>query len=769
MTQQENPKTLVFQALRIRVEGRVQGVGYRPFVARTARALALSGWVRNRAGVVDIQVEGPQAVLDQFRQILSQHAPPLARPVRLTVEQTAPTHLSGFAILASAADAGGYTHIPPDQVMCADCLQELTTFTERRYRYPFVSCTQCGPRYTLIDRLPFDRPNTAMAGFQLCSACLNQYENPADRRHHAQILACAECGPRLAFQAGPEPSATVNGNEAALSACVLALQEGLIVAVKGVGGYHLLCDASCERAVLRLRQRKQRPRKPLAVLLPWRGGDGLAWADSLAILTAEDRAGLIAPERPIVLVVQRRNSPLAPSIAPCLDEVGLMLPYSPLHYLLADAFDGPLVATSANPGGEPVLTDGTEVMARLGQVADAFLHHDRPIRRPAEDSVRRRIAGHLRPLRLGRGSAPIERRLPFCLAEPLLALGSDLKNTVALAFADRCILSPHIGDLGSVRGRAVFEQTITDLTRLYGVAPRHLICDAHPDYHSGRWALNRNLPLHRVFHHRAHASALAGEHGVTAPLLVLTWDGTGYGEDGTAWGGETFYGRPGDWRRVGSLRPFRLPGGDAVSREGWRSACAVAWEIGLNWPGCPRESRLLRHIWDRHLNCPLTPSAGRLFDAAAALIGLVFESSYEGEAAMRLEALASRCGGAVASVTLPLIQSPQGIWLSDWAPLLPLLMNPGFSPATRAAVFHASLAQTILDQAEQQRALRGVTTVGLTGGVFQNRLLTEMAEARLQRAGFRVLLAGEIPANDAGLCFGQIIEYQAKSVSSTIR
>jgi hydrogenase maturation protein HypF len=372
-------------------------------------------------------------------------------------------------------------------------------------------------------------------------------------------------------------------------------------------------------------------------------------------------------------------------------------------------------------------------------------------------------------LRLGRGSAPIERRLPFCLAEPLLALGSDLKNTVALAFADRCILSPHIGDLGSVRGRAVFEQTITDLTRLYGVAPRHLICDAHPDYHSGRWALNRNLPLHRVFHHRAHASALAGEHGVTAPLLVLTWDGTGYGEDGTAWGGETFYGRPGDWRRVGSLRPFRLPGGDAVSREGWRSACAVAWEIGLNWPGCPRESRLLRHIWDRHLNCPLTPSAGRLFDAAAALIGLVFESSYEGEAAMRLEAMASRCGGAVASVTLPLIQSPQGIWLSDWAPLLPLLMNPGFSPATRAAVFHASLAQTILDQAEQQRALRGVTTVGLTGGVFQNRLLTEMAEARLQRAGFRVLLAGEIPANDAGLCFGQIIEYQAKSVSSTIR
>jgi hydrogenase maturation protein HypF len=740
-------------ARRIRITGRVQGVGFRPFVSRIAHEFGLAGWVRNRSGEVEIHAEGPAASLDAFVRALTQRAPPLAQPEPPSVEPAETAGLSDFAIRESAAGEIPRIHIPPDHFVCADCLAEMADPKERRYRYPFINCTQCGPRYTLIDRLPYDRPNTAMADFELCPACRAEYEDPADRRYHAQPLACPECGPRLLFRR--EGFADIEGNEPALAACSAALQAGRVVAVKGVGGYHLLCDAGNEAAVRRLRERKHRPHKPLAVLVPWRGADGLALADTLAEAQSTERDLLRSPLRPIVLARKRADAPLAPSIAPGLAEVGLMLPYSPLHHLLADDYGAPLVATSANLSGEPVLTEPAEVEARLGRVADAFLHHDRPIRRPADDSVFRRGAGRPRLLRLGRGSAPVELTLPFGLPEPVLAVGADLKNTVALGFENRVVISPHIGDLGTVRSGEIFAQVIADLTRLYGIEPRSLVCDAHPDYRSTRWAQARGLPVRKVFHHHAHASALAGEHRIEGDLLVFTWDGTGYGEDSTVWGGEALLGRPGRWRRVGSLRPFRLPGGDKAAREPWRCALSLCWEVGLDWPACPKEARLLRQMWERGINSPVASSAGRLFDAAAALLGLACESSHEGQAAMALEAVSRPTEDCIA---LPLARAESGVWLSDWSPLLPVLMDGPLDLAKRGSLFHASLAAAIVDQAEQARAEHGVERVGLAGGVFQNRLLVETAVDGLERRGFRVFLPEGIPTNDAGLSYGQIVE-----------
>jgi hydrogenase maturation protein HypF len=450
---------------------------------------------------------------------------------------------------------------------------------------------------------------------------------------------------------------------------------------------------------------------------------------------------------------------LAESVAPGLNEVGLMLAYSPLHHLLAEAFGAPLVATSGNVSGEPVLTEAGEVEARLGRVADAFLHHDRPIRRPADDSVFRRADGEMRPIRLGRGLAPVERPSPFDWKRPMLAVGSDLKNAVALSFDGRLVISPHIGDLGSPRGERTFEQVIADLSKLYRIAPEAVACDAHPGYRSSRWARASNLPAHEIYHHHAHASAWAGEYGVNEDSLVFAWDGAGYGEDGRVWGGEALLGRPGRWRRIGSLRPFRLPGGDRASREPWRCALSLCWETGLEWPACPQDAALLRHAWERGLNCPLASSAGRLFDVASALLGLCRESSFEGQAAMRLEAVSQ---ASADYISLPLARDSSGLSLIDWSPLLPMLMDDKLGVAERGGLFHASLARAILEQAITARERWGVVPIGLTGGVFQNRLLSEQTLSLLRRAGFEARLPREIPANDAGLAFGQLVELAAR-------
>lgn len=745
------PHAEVSQARRWLVGGRVQGVGFRPHVYRLAHQHGLTGWVRNLSGEVEILAQGEPERLDRFARDLVEAAPRLAQPQLLSETPAASFAARDFRILASVAAAAD-VHLPPDLFACPDCLAELDNPADRRYRYPFINCTQCGPRYTVIRRLPYDRPNTTLAGFALCPECRTEYESPADRRFHAQPLACPKCGPRAWLQRAGSAAVTAD-SDAALAEAVALLRNGRILAVKGIGGYHLLCDARDDGTVARLRQRKTRPDKPLAVMYASRIAAN-SLADDIAV-DAAAFARLRAPDRPILLLQKAPRSSLAPAIAPGLAEVGVMLAYSPLHEILLRDFGGPLVATSGNPSGEPVLTEPEEARTRLSHVADAFLHHDRPIARPADDSVFRAIAGRFRPLRLGRGCAPLELKLPRPVAEPLLAVGAHMKNCIALAWDDRVVVSPHIGDMGSLRSLEVFEHVAADLQALYGVAAARVVHDAHTDYATSRWARRQALPRSAVFHHHAHASALAGEHADVATWLMFTWDGVGLGEDGSLWGGETLFGRPGQWRRVGTLRPFRLPGGERAGREPWRSACALAWELGLPSPFPERDTKLLQHAWERGLNSPLTTAAGRLFDAAAALTGVAQTCSHEGQGPMQFEALCRDDGAALA---LPLARRADGLWQTDWGPLYAMLSDGGASPRERAETLHASLARAIVEQCLQLRREFDFTAVGLTGGVFQNRHLAELASRALAAERFAVRLAQQLPCNDAGIPFGQINE-----------
>jgi hydrogenase maturation protein HypF len=740
-------------ARRIVMTGRVQGVGYRPFVYRLAHEHALAGYVRNLRGDVEVIVSGTTPTLDAFERELVDRAPPLAQPrVRAVAPCDAPQR-PGFEIAPSSAADAPEVSVPPDFFACDDCVAELANPGDRRHAYPFINCTQCGPRYTLIEALPYDRPNTSMARFPLCAACQREYEDPLNRRFHAEPVACPVCGPHLAFVVpGCDP---LTGDAAAVTAAVGVLRDGRVLAVRGIGGYHLLCDARNEAAVRRLRDRKRRPDKPLAVMFPQRGADGLDAAREELVIGPVEQDALSDPSRPIVLVPRRTDGRLAPSVAPGLGEIGAFLPYSPLHHLLLGEFAGPVVATSGNVSGEPVLTDPGEAEQRLAVVADAFLHHDRPIVRPADDSVVRIAAGQARPIRLGRGVAPLELELPAELPEPVLAVGGHLKLTVALAWGRRVVVSPHIGDMGTRRSELVFEQVARDLQRLYDVPARHWLCDAHPGYTTTRWVQSLGQPYSTVLHHHAHASALVVEHGVTEPAIVFAWDGVGYGGDGTLWGGETFVGRPGAWQRRASLRSFRLPGGDKAGRSPWRSAAALSWEAGVDCP-VPVPDPIVRAAWQRGINAPPSSAAGRVFDAFAAIVLGVAETSFEGQGPMWLEACAEPVQRFPA---LPVEPDAEGVLRIDWAPLLEYCQDGRRSRGERAGAVHAALADAICRVAEAERSRCGAAVAGLTGGVFQNRRLLELAAGGLERRGFRVLLPGRIPCNDGGLSYGQVAEF----------
>jgi hydrogenase maturation protein HypF len=771
----------------------VQGVGYRPFVYNRAVELGLSGTVYNGAGKVFVYAEGDPDALERLGHDLVHAAPPLARPELASCDDVPPEGHAAFRILASDAATEAEIHVPPDLFTCDDCLAELTDSAERRYGYPFINCTQCGPRYTIIEAMPYDRPNTSMAAFPLCDACRAEYESPADRRFHAQPLACPECGPRLEFvrpdvgvasaatdalngrglsrdSMGPsrlKPLPQADREKRPLDQAVSAVQAGQILAVKGIGGYHLVCDAANDAAVRRLRERKNRPHKPLAVMFPWRGADGLDAVRAQLAPDATAAAALTDPARPIVLVRKREDFSLSPALAPGLRELGAFLPYSPLHHELLGRLGRPVVATSGNISGEPVITGNAEAQARLSAIADAFLHHDRPIVRPADDPVLRPMAGAARAIRMGRGTAPLERALPGPVARPLLATGGHMKNAIALAWGGRVVVSPHVGDLDSLRSQEVFENNINDIQRLYDVKSEVIACDLHPGYASTRWARASGLPLLRIPHHAAHASALAGEHPGIGPWLVFTWDGVGYGEDGTLWGGEALHGRPGAWRRVGSFRPFRLVGGDRAGREPWRSAAALLWALQDDAPGAgetdfglaANERALAREAWRRGLNTFETSAVGRLFDAAAALVLGRSAASFEGQGPMELEQAAVAGASAVA---LPVAQDAAGTWRSDWAPLLPVLSDRAVPTAERAGIFHETMATALLAQARKIREQAPFEAVGLSGGVFQNRLLTERVCELLAAEGIAVRLHEAVPANDGGLCFGQVIEAAAR-------
>ncbi|MDY6981439.1 MAG: Sua5/YciO/YrdC/YwlC family protein, partial [Pseudomonadota bacterium] len=514
-----------------------------------------------------------------------------------------------------------------------------------------------------------------------------------------------------------------------------------------------------QAAIARLRQRKQRPDKPLAVMFPASGDDELAAIRSQLQLDAVAEACLRTPVRPVVLLPRLPGCALPANLAPGMNEVGVMLPYSPLHHLLLARFGKPLVATSANLSGEPVLTGADEVRQRLPHLTDIRLHHNRPIVRPADDPVIRIIDHQPRPLRLGRGNAPLELSLPQPLSQPLLACGGHMKNCVALAWEQRVVISPHIGDLDAPRSQQVYARTIADLQQLYAVEPEAVVCDNHPDYFSSRWARRQALPLHSVAHHHAHAAIVAGEYPDEPRWLVFTWDGVGLGPDGTLWGGEALLGRPGQWQQAASWQPFYLPGGERAAREPWRAALALCWQSQTIWPDAPENTALLQEAWHKGLNAPQTTAVGRLFDAAAALTGLCHSASFEGQGPMWLEQEALK--GSHEGIDLPLTEH-SGLLRSDWTPLLPLLLDENLSMADRAVAFHHSLARALLAQAIELRQRHGDFAIGLSGGVFQNRLLCEQVMQQCQQSGFRVYLPQQVPINDAGLCYGQIIEARAR-------
>lgn len=753
--------------LAIRIRGQVQGVGFRPFVYRLADQLKLRGWVRNDAAGVAIEAQGPATALERFLAALRQ-PPPLARIDELqTTMLPACAGEEGFVIHPSRSGPV-LAEITPDTAVCADCLAELFDPADRRYRYAFINCTHCGPRYTITRAVPYDRPNTSMAGFPLCPACAREYRDPADRRFHAQPVACPVCGPHLSLRdAAGHPVAVAD----AIAATLERLRSGAILAIKGLGGFHLACDARNAAAVARLRQRKQREAKPFAVMAANRASL-VPWVEC----NSEEQRLLDAPERPIVLLCARRGAlEELTGVAPGMDRLGVLLPYTPLHYLLfheaAGRPDGCgwlaqpwpllLVMTSANPGGEPLVIDDEEAFTRLAGIADGFLTHDRAIVARCDDSVLLARPTGTTFVRRARGYVPGRIALPAA-GPSVLACGGWLKNTICLTRDAQAYLSPHIGDLDNAAACRALEEMVERLLDTLRIVPERVACDRHPDFFSSRFAAafaaERGLPCLSVQHHHAHIAAIAAEHGLNQPVLGLALDGVGLGDDGGHWGGELLWVDGADYRRLGHLRPLLLPGGDRAAREPWRMAAAVLHALGRGeeiphrFPGplAGPVRRLLEQGGEVH--CPLTSSAGRVFDAAAALLGVRRISDYEGQAAMELEALAATHGPAA-----PLADGYQvtADGQLDLLPLLAWLADRTAEPACGAARFHATLALALADWATRAALREAVADVALGGGCMLNRLLGVALRERLEQNGLRVCEAVRAPPNDGGLSLGQ--------------
>lgn len=717
--------------LRLVLRGVVQGVGFRPYVYRLAGELGLAGWVRNGPEGVVCEVEGPEAAVDRLRDRLPRELPPRASIDALEAARLPATGAATFEILASASGSPPAPTVPPDLAPCGDCLRELRDPEDRRHRYPFLNCTRCGPRYSILEDLPWDRARTSMRGFALCAACRREFEDPADRRFHAQPLACPECGPSLSLL-DPEGRSSAS-HEAALHATLDLLRDGRIAAVKGVGGFHLLVDARNDAAVRRLRERKHREEKPFAVLVA-----GLEEARLLARLDGLEETLLTGPEAPIVLVRSRSGGP-APSVAPGNPLLGLLLPPSPLHVLISEGFGAPLVATSGNRGGEPLCTGNGEALERLAGIADAFLVHDRPIVRPLDDSIVRVVDGRPLPLRCGRGFAPLAIPNP---TPPALAVGGHLKGAVAVSDGVRTVLGPHLGDLGHPAADDAFRRALEDLPRLYRVKPPCVVHDRHPEYRSTHHAESLGLPPLGVQHHEAHAMAAMADNGLEPPVFAVVWDGAGWGPDGTVWGGEFLRIDADGVTRLEHLRRFRLPGGDRAAREPRRAALGVLHELGIPAESAPAELDAL----ERGVNSPWTSSAGRLFDAVAAILGLRERCSFEGQAAMALEFLveAEEDGGYHDGTS------------TDWGPIVLGVLRDRDAglPASRiAARFHRGLAELAVGAARRA----GLENVVLSGGCFQNQVLAELVSRRLREEGFQPHAHRRVPPNDGGLALGQLV------------
>ncbi|MBL8176023.1 MAG: carbamoyltransferase HypF [Bryobacterales bacterium] len=725
--------------LHYRIQGTVQGVGFRPFVYRLAREGGLGGWVSNTASGVELEVEGEREALLEFEGRLETDKPEHCFFAGLERLELPACGDSKFTIRRSDSNGSRRALVLPDLATCPECLREIFDRRNRRYRYPFTNCTHCGPRYSIIESIPYDRANTTMRGFPLCPHCLEEYNDPGDRRFHAQPLACPRCGPQLA--SWDEKGAVLEAGEDALQHAVRELSAGRIVAVKGLGGFQLLVDARNQEAVQSLRLRKHRDEKPFALMVAT-----LEDALQLCEISEQESSLLTSPAAPIMLLPRKDKSSVAPGVAPHSPTLGLMLPYTPLHHLLMRELGFPVVATSGNLGEEPILIDEHDALAKLGRIADGFLVHNRPIARPVDDSVVRVLAGKPTLLRRARGYVPLPIRVTQPL-DPVLAVGGQLKNCVALAEGRDIFLSQHIGDLTNTAAYERFVATVEDMERLHRITPRQLVCDAHPDYTSTRFAERYGLPLKAVQHHAAHVLGAMAEHGLREPVLGVSWDGTGFGEDRTIWGGEFLLVEHSRYERVAQLRPFPLPGGDRAVLDPRRSAYgllhALRGPIGLEAP-----QPILRML-ATGFNTPMTSSAGRLFDAVASLLHLSVYNSFEGQAAMQLEyAIRKDPSGAV--YPLPLT----GRTL-DWGPLMEALLadrDAGVQTGVIALRFHRSLVEGIVTVARRM----GVPRVVLAGGCFQNKWLIEHCHRRLSDEGFDVYWPQQTPPNDGGIALGQV-------------
>jgi hydrogenase maturation protein HypF len=748
-------------AARLSVRGVVQGVGFRPFVHRLALRHNLAGWVRNASGDVQIVVEGEPAAIATFTRELRAHAPLLARIDTLDVERCEPAGLAAFTILASRAEADRRQPVSPDVALCAACERELFNVANRRHRYPFITCTDCGPRFTVIEAMPYDRERTSMRAFTQCAECLAEYQTPGDRRYHSETNSCASCGPKLWLDCPGDPGLApgVSPTEAAAS----LLLAGKIVAIRGLGGFHLAVDATNEEAIARLRARKHREAKPLAVMVRT-----LADARRLGEVGSVEEALLVSRERPIVLL-KRLETPmdhsLAPSIAPGLGTVGVMLAYTPLHHLLCDLVRRPLVMTSGNRTEEPIAISNEEAQRQLGRIADAFLLHNREIVARYDDSVVRVAGETLVFLRRARGYAPLPLALPLPSPKALLAVGPHLKNTFTLVHGRDAYVSQHIGDLENLETLEHWAVALDAYRRLFRVEPEVAVRDLHPGYVSTRVAgdlgLARILP---VQHHHAHIAAVLAEHGVTERAVGIAFDGTGYGADGNVWGAEFLIADLTGYRRVGHLRYARLPGGDLAARQPWRAALgylalepAAARAFTGAFAAVRHETRevALRQITQR-LNAPLASSLGRLFDAAAAVLGVRQESQYEGQAAMELEALAGR--RTARPLPFPATEGADSVWVLDPLPLLIALGErraAGVGVPELAARFHESVAAATDELAARLAARAGLRTIALGGGCFQNARLLVSVRARLEARGLQVLVPQRLSPNDGAVSYGQ--------------
>lgn len=740
---------------RLTVRGVVQGVGFRPFVWRLAHEHDLAGSVRNTLDGVVIEVEGAAPAVDRFATAVVERAPTLARVASLSVEPLEVRGETEFQIKLSG-EAGDAVQPPPaDAVVCDQCLAELADPFDRRHRYPFINCTCCGPRFTIIEDLPYDRPRTTMRRFPMCEDCSREYRDPGNRRFHAEPVACPACGPQLTM--ADAQGEVIWGDPIDIAAA--ALRDGAIVAVKGLGGFQLACDATDAIAVDLLRERKRRPAKPFAVMAA-----DLAAAETLAVIDADAADALAGPAGPIVLLPLLDDSPLAPGVVAGLDEVGVMLPSTPLHHLLMAEVGRPLVMTSGNVSDEPICRDNDEAVRRLGPIVDLFLLHDRDIAARYDDSVVR--SGSV--IRAARGLTPGTLALPEASLAGV-AMGAHLKNTFALVGDGRVLLSPHLGDLETPLALENADQMLEAYLRLFRVEPRSVACDLHPDYASTARAeaLAERVGgrLVRVQHHHAHVASVMLEHGVRGPLVGVALDGTGFGTDGTVWGGEVLVADEHGAERAGHIAVVRQPGGDRCAREGWRMAAAYLHATGVDemptwWGRPPVESALwaaVTRVAGSEL-APLSSSAGRLFDAVASLLDIAHVSTFEGEAAMRLEAVARRAPEACA---IPLeISERGGCAVLDTVGLVSAVVQrraAGEAVETLAAAFHASLGAGLASLAAAIASRRGLDRVALSGGCFQNRLLLAIIEERLRHQGLEVYVNHRLPANDGGVSAGQAL------------